>query len=95
MWRAWHPLAVAPRELRIWFERARRARGAQLAQEKPLEQVEADGQATSGDDEVLAKLDSRRSTLSPSHFGHFTPSLPAPIFCRREKLFPHSLHRYS
>jgi len=66
-----------------------------LAQEKPLEQVEADGQATSGDDEVLAKLDSRRSTLSPSHFGHFTPSLPAPIFCRREKLFPQSLHRYS
>ena len=75
--------------------RARRARGTQLAQEKPLEQLEADGQATSGDPEVLAKLDNRRSTLFPSHFGHFTPSLPAPIFCKREKSFPHSLHRYS
>ena len=67
-------------------------RGTQLAQEKPLEQLEADGQATSGDPEVLAKLDNRRSTLLPSQFGHFTPSLPAPIFCRREKSFPHSLH---
>jgi len=66
-----------------------------LAQEKPLEHVEAEGQATSGDPEVLAKLESRRSTLSPSHFGHFTPSLPAPIFCRREKSFLQSLHRYS
>jgi len=75
--------------------RARRARGAQLAQEKPLEQFEADGQETSGEPEVLAKLESRRSTLSLSHFGHFTPSLPAPIFCRREKSLPQSLHRYS
>jgi hypothetical protein len=66
-----------------------------LAQEKPLGQLEADGQATSGDDEVLAKLDSRRSTFSPSHFGHFTPSLPVPTFCRREKLFSQTLHRYS
>jgi hypothetical protein len=66
-----------------------------LAQEKPLEQLEADGQATSGDDEVLAKLDTRRSIFSPSHFGHFTPSLPAPIFCRREKQFSQSAHRYS
>ena len=47
--------------------RARRARQTQLAQEKPLEQLEADGQATSGDPEVLAKLDNRRSTLLPSH----------------------------
>ena len=77
------------------MERARRARGAQLAQEKPLVQLEADGQATSGDPEVLAKLDSRRSRFSLSHFGHFTPSAPAPIFCRREKAFSQSLHRYS
>jgi hypothetical protein len=66
-----------------------------LAQEKPLEQLEADGQATSGDDEVLAKLESRRSTFSLSHFGHLTPLLPEPIFCRREKLFSQSVHRYS
>jgi hypothetical protein len=69
-----------------------RARCAQLAQEKPLVQLEGDEQATSGDDEVLAKLDTRRSTFSPSHVGHLTPSLPAPIFCRREKLFSQSLH---
>jgi len=66
-----------------------------LAQEKPLEQLEADGQATFGDDEVLAKLDSSRSTFSPSHFGHFTPSLPAPTLCRRAKLLSQSVHRYS
>jgi hypothetical protein len=30
----------------------------QFAQEKPLEQLEAEGQETSGDPEVLAKLDS-------------------------------------
>jgi hypothetical protein len=76
-------------------KRAHRARGDQWAQEKPLGQLEADGQATSGADEVLAKLDSKRSTFSPSHLGHLTPSLPAPTFCRREKLFPQSLHRYS
>jgi len=64
----------------------------QWAQEKPLEQVEADGQATSGDPDVLAKLDTRRSTFSPSHVGHLMPSLLAPIFCRREKLFSQSLH---
>jgi len=79
----------------VWCLRARRARGAQLAQEKPLEQLEADGQATSGDPEVLAKLDSWRLTVSLSHFGHFTPSVPAPILCRREKSFPQSSHRYS
>jgi hypothetical protein len=46
----------------VWVVgRARRARGAQLAQEKPLEQLEGDEQATSGDPEVLAKLDNRRS----------------------------------
>jgi hypothetical protein len=67
----------------------------QLAQEKPLVQLEADGQATSGDPEVLAKLDSRRSTFSLSHFGHFTPSVPAPIFWRRENSRSQSLHRYS
>jgi len=75
--------------------RARRARQTQLAQEKPLEQLEADGQPTSGDPEVLAKLESRRSTSSLSHFGHFTPSLPAPIFCSREKQLSQSVHRYS
>jgi hypothetical protein len=63
-----------------------------LAQEKPLEQLEADGQATSGDPEVLAKVDSWRSTFSLSHFGHFRPSVPAPIFCRREKDAPQPLH---
>jgi len=35
---------------------------SQLAQEKPLEQLAADGQATSGLEEVLAKTDSWRST---------------------------------
>jgi hypothetical protein len=76
-------------------ERAHRARGGQFAQEKPLEQLEGVEQATSGDPEVLAKLETWRSTFSPSHLGHFTPSAPAPIFCRREKLTPQSLHRYS
>jgi hypothetical protein len=66
-----------------------------LAQEKPLEQLWADGQATSGDPELLAKLESSRSTSSPSHFGHFTPSLPAPTRWRREKLFSQSVQRYS
>ena len=75
-------------------ERTRRVRG-QLAQENPLEQLEGVEQATSGDPEVLAKLDSRRSTCSLAHFGHVTPSAPAPIFCRREKLSPQSAHRYS
>ena len=75
-------------------ERTRRVR-AQLAQEKPLEQLEGDEQATSGDPEVLAKLERRRSTFSLSHFGHVTPSLPVPIFCRREKAFLQFLHRYS
>jgi hypothetical protein len=58
-------------------------------------QLEGVEQATSGDPEVLAKLDSRRSTFFPSHFGHFTPSALAPIFCSREKVFPQSAHRYS
>ena len=75
--------------------RARRARGNQLAQEKPLVQLDGEEQATSGDEDVLAKLDSRRSTFSLSHFGHFTPSVPAPIFCRRENVCSQSLHRYS
>jgi len=70
---------------------AGRVRG-QFAQEKPLEQLEADGHATSGDPEVLAKLDSWRPTFSLSQFGHFTPLVPAPIFCRREKSFAQSLH---
>jgi len=87
-------MGVENLELRIRPGRAARAR-AQLAQEKPLEQVEAEGQATSGDDEVLAKLESRRSMSALSHFGHRTPSLPAPILCRREKLFLQSLQRYS
>jgi hypothetical protein len=76
-------------------ERARRARGNQLAQEKPLEQLEGDEQATSGEPEVLAKLDTRRSTCSLSHLGHLTPSALAPIFCRREKVCLQSAHRYS
>ena len=52
-------------------------------------------QATSGDPEVLAKLEIWRSTFALSHVGHFTPSLVAPIFCKREKEFPQSEHRYS
>jgi len=77
------------------WERAHRARGGQFAQEKPLEQLEGVEQATSGDPEVLAKLEISRSTFALSQVGHFTPSLLAPIFCRREKLLPQSVHRYS
>jgi hypothetical protein len=65
-----------------------------LAQEKPLPQVGADMDGALPLD-ALAKLDTRRSTFSPPHFGHFTPSLPAPIFWRRENVFWQSLHRYS
>jgi len=54
----------------VGWVRAHRARGAQWAQEKPLGQLDADGQATSGADDVLAKLDNRRSMVSLSHLGH-------------------------
>jgi hypothetical protein len=77
------------------WERASLARGAQFAQENPLEQLEGVEQATSGEPEVLAKAESWRSTFSLSHLGHFTPSGPAPIFCRRENPFPQSVHLYS
>jgi len=62
----------------------------QLAQEKPLEQLAADGQATSGLEEVLAKVENWRSTFSQLHFGQRTPSAFEPIGCRRENLFPQS-----
>jgi len=64
----------------------------QLAQEKPLEQVDAAGQATSGLEEVLAKTDSWRSTCLLLHFGQRTPSALAPIGCKRENSFPQSPH---
>ena len=64
-------------------ERTRRVR-VQLAQEKPLEQVDGVEQATSGDPDVLAKVESRRSTFSPSHFLQVTPSAVALTLCRRE-----------
>jgi len=54
----------------VGWVRAHRARGAQWVQEKPLGQLDADGQATSGADDVLAKFDNRRSMVSLSHFGH-------------------------
>jgi len=66
-----------------------------LAQEKPLEQEAADGQATSGLEEVLAKVESWRSAFSLRQLGQRTPSALAPIGCRRENLFPQSPHRYS
>jgi hypothetical protein len=71
--------------------------GNQFAQENPLEQLEAAGQAASDRelDDVLAKLDSRRSTFSLSHFGQLVPAALAPTRWRREKRLPHSLHRYS
>jgi len=64
----------------------------QLAQEKPLEQVVAAGQATSGLEEVLAKVDSWRATSSLLHFGQRTLSARAPMDCRRENSFPQSPH---
>ena len=45
--------------------------------------------------EALAKVDTSRSELSLPHAGQATPSLVAPIRCRREKTWPHSLQRYS
>jgi hypothetical protein len=66
-----------------------------LAQEKPLEQLEGVEQATSGDPEVLAKLEISRSTLSLLHLGQVTPSDPASIFWIREKVFSQALQRYS
>jgi hypothetical protein len=68
----------------------------QRAQEKPLPQLGAAGhEASALDEEVLAKLESRRSSFSLSHFGQRTPSLPAPTLCRRVNWFPHCAHRYS
>jgi hypothetical protein len=46
--------------------------GCHAFQEKPLEQLGAAGQPTADSDVVLAKLDSRRSILLLSHFGHCT-----------------------
>jgi hypothetical protein len=57
-----------------------------LAQEKPLEQDGAAGQAASIPDldEVLAKLDIRRSTFVLAHVGQLVSSALAPIRWRRE-----------
>jgi len=41
-------------------------------QEKPLEQLAAAGHLTADSEVVLAKLESRRSILLLSHFGHRT-----------------------
>jgi hypothetical protein len=67
----------------------------QLAQENPLVQLDGDEQATSGEEDVLAKLEIKRSTFSLSQLGHVTPSVPASIFWMREKVFSQSLQRYS
>jgi hypothetical protein len=61
---------------------------------KPLEQLGAEPPAEDPVD-VLAKHDSWRSTFLLLHFGQRTPSALAPIFCRREKVLPHSVHSYS
>jgi len=61
---------------------------------KPLEQLGA-GPPVEDPVEVLAKLDSWRSTFSLLHFGQRTPSVLAPIFRKREKVLPHSVHLYS
>ncbi len=66
----------------------------QTPQEKPLEQLGA-GPPADVPVEVLAKLDSRRSTFSFLHFGQRNPSVLAPILCRRENVLPHSVHLYS
>jgi hypothetical protein len=66
----------------------------QTPQVKPLEQLGA-GPPAEDPVEVLAKLDSRRSTLLFLHFGQCTPFALAPILCRREKVLPHSAHLYS
>ena len=70
-------------------------RASQLAQEKPLVQLAGLEQATSGLEEVLAKVDSWRSTSELSHFGHRTPSAFAPMDCRRENMCPQAPHWYS
>lgn len=75
-------------------ERTRRVR-VQLAQEKPLGQLDGDEHATSGADEVLAKVEIWRSTFSLSQFKQVTSSADAPTFCRRANPLPQSLHRYS
>ena len=64
----------------------------QLAQEKPLVQLAGLEQATSGLEDVLAKVDSWRSTSGLLHFGQRTPSAFAPMDCRRENMFPQSPH---
>jgi len=64
----------------------------QFAQVNALGQLEAAGQATSGLEDVLAKVDSWRSTSGLLHFGQRTPSAFAPICCRRENLFSQSAH---
>jgi hypothetical protein len=66
----------------------------QTPQEKPLEQLGA-GPPADVPAEVLAKLDSRRSTFSFLHFGQRNPSVLAPILCRRENVLQHSVHLYS
>ena len=66
----------------------------QTPQEKPLEQPGA-GPPAEDPEEALAKLESRRSTFSLSHLGHFTPSLLAPANCSRENVCPQSVHLYS
>ena len=66
----------------------------QTPQEKPLEQLGA-GPPAEDPVEMLAKLDSRRSTFSFLHFGQRRPSVLAPILCRRENVLPHFVHSYS
>ncbi len=71
-------------------------RAAHVPQVNPLGQLGAAGQVVSElPDEVLAKVDSWRSTSRLSHFGHWTPSVGAPMPCRRMKVFSHFVHLYS
>jgi hypothetical protein len=60
-------------------------RAIQTPQVKPLEQPGA-GPPAEVPVDVLAKLDNRRSRFSLLHFGQHSPSVLAPILCRREKV---------
>jgi hypothetical protein len=58
--------------IRVSFAFEPHGSGCHAFQEKPLEQLGAAGQPTADSDVVLEKLDSRRSILLLSHFGHCT-----------------------
>ena len=72
-----HPVSSIEHRVVGW-ERTRRAR-VQWAQVKPLPQVCAEGDGALPL-EVLAKLDTWRSTCWLSQLGQVTPSDPASIF---------------